>query len=169
METRNGRPRISHHRKSLAILALFAFLLIAELAVVHVILSLWSVTVAWVVSVLSAYVTFQFLAHMKAVYLRPTTVIEDRLFVRCGLLGDAEILLEQIEKVSVLTGEMTASESVLLVSPVGGMITPNVRLTLKSEVSVYGFYGLARMSNDIVILLDHPEEFVEFLRDISRN
>ncbi len=64
----------------------------------HFLLSLWSKTIAWVVTALSFYTCIQLYAHIKAIKARPTIINIDSLEIHNGLAGDAYIQFDNIEK-----------------------------------------------------------------------
>jgi hypothetical protein len=64
----------------------------------HLLLTLWSKTIAWVLTVLSFYTCMQLFGHIKAVKARPIIINSDSLEIHNGLAGDAYIQFDIIEK-----------------------------------------------------------------------
>jgi hypothetical protein len=158
-----GENVFTYHRTTSPhlIVGVFLFLITVETIGMHLLIALWSETFAWIATALSIYFAIQLLAHLKAMILRPSVVSDERLYLRCGILGDA-----LIQRKNVLSAEVTseAGESALDLLPLGAMSQPNVRLTLREPVAVYGFYGLRTHSRVLRLSLDDPEDFAAAIK-----
>jgi hypothetical protein len=157
----------TYHRSSGSpvILAAFLFLLIAETVVVHILVSLWSVAAAWILTALSLYLALQIAAHMKALFLRPIRITEDRLLLRCGVIGDTVIRLQAIRAIrGGAAGADSITEAVKLAAA-GELTSPNITLELDEKATLNGPYGIRREFRAISFWVDEPEEFVKVMAE----
>jgi len=159
-----AQPGFTYHRKngSQVLLSVLLFLIVVETIGTHLLLSLWNTTLASVVTALGAYFVFQIVAHLKAVSLRPILVTDHEVLLRCGLLGDAAIPKKIIDSVETVTASADPTSYDLI--PLGGMSTPNIRLSLREPVSVFGIYGIKKEATVFRISLDDPTAFIEALK-----
>ena len=141
-------------------LFIFLFLIVAETVVLHYLLSLWSVTAAWIATGLSAYFSFQVVGQIKGIILRPVAIGGNELRIRGGILGDTVIPFEVVESVAVV-GTDQLSEKAIAFTPLGGLTEPNVLITLSEPVITHGVYGITRQSDEIGLFVDDPERFVD--------
>lgn len=161
-KTRRGDARFfTYHKQSgaLPVLAVIAFLAAAETLVFHIILAEWSVLTAWIATVLSVYFLFQLLAHGKAIVLRPLEIADGRIFVRCGLLGDAAIEIETIESVELTTENFERRSGSVKVVPLGKLSAHNLKISLRGETVLNGIYGVKKYFKTIYLSVDEAEKF----------
>lgn len=154
----------SYHRLNGAqvLLTVLLFVLVVETIGLHLLLSLWSDTVAWVATALSIYLTIQIVAHLKAVSLRPIVVTDRAVLIRCGILGDAAIPRRIVESAEAINGTDETPAFDLL--PLGVMSQPNVSLNLREPVAVYGIYGIKNDATVLRISVDDPTTFIEAVK-----
>lgn len=154
----------SYHRHNGAqiLLTVLLFLLLFETIGIHVLLSLWSETAAWVATAISTYFAIQIVAHLKAVSLRPISVTERDVMIRSGILGDVAVAREAVETAMVIDGTVDGPAFDLL--PLGAMSQPNVRLILREPAVVYGIYGIKNDATVIQISVDDPAGFIEAIK-----
>ena len=88
-----------------AIFITLVFLVVVETFIVHLFLVKWHPLTAWIIFGLSIYAGVQLLGHTKALLNRFTTIEGNRLILRYGLFGDAELDLGQIKKVAACLRE----------------------------------------------------------------
>lgn len=153
---------LTYHRTGSPVLLMivFLFLLAAETIVVHILLAMISETLAWIATALSVYFAIQILAHIKAVVLRPIVVTDNELLLRCGILGDAEIRLDNIEKIAISSGSADDDGAEIMLTPVGQLSQPNISIRLFEPVTVYGVYGLEKHVSHIAFTVDEPNRFL---------
>lgn len=160
--------QFSYHKNTIPILSVLLFLLTAETAVAHIVISMWSTVAAWVVTGLSIYFGFQLFGHLKGIILRPILITESRLLIRCGLIADTEIRLDIVIKAVQCESAGSTAEHSLAITPAGPLLRPNVNLTLLDEVPIYGFYGIPKRTRSLSIYVDDPERFVNQLNELVR-
>ncbi len=145
------------------LLLVFLFLLSAETVVVHILLAILSPTAAWIATAFSVYFALQIIAHLKALILRPIVVTDHELLIRCGILGDAAIRLDNIARIeTVMRSHEDPSE--LVITPLGSLSQPNISLQLFEESTVYGVYGIEKQVSRISFTVDCPDRFKSEVR-----
>ncbi len=155
----------SYHRRSGAqtLLVVFLSVLAVETVVLHMLLSLWSPTAAWLTTALSIYFAFQVFAHLKAIRLRPIEITDSEIRLQCGILGDMVISRDQIVRVEMVSLASPGDRETFDLLPLGAMSQANVRIDLTEPVSVFGVYGFEKRVSNIRIVIDEPEQFIEAL------
>lgn len=157
----------TYHRKngSISMLVVFLFLMGAETTIVHVLLSQWSPTAAWVMTAASIYLWLQIAAHLKAVMFRPVQITEGNLLIRCGALGDAVIDLNSIKRVVIGEPDGKAPAVAARLVALGGFSKANVTLDLVAEHTLFGYYGIARTFRSISFYVDEPAKLQDAISD----
>ncbi|HKV12818.1 MAG TPA: hypothetical protein VJ725_32035, partial [Thermoanaerobaculia bacterium] len=92
------REAFAYHEKSGygAIVFALSIVVLAETIPIHILVTRWSPMVAWVLTVLSLYSLFWFLADWRATRLRPHLLDEEALQIRTGLRWSVRIPRERI-------------------------------------------------------------------------
>ncbi len=152
----------TYHKRSgaLPMLAVLIGLIVVETIVIHYIAGLWNTTAAWILTAISAYFLLQVFAHAKAVVLRPVEIRDNTVFVRCGLIGDAEIKIDNVEGIEILGQTDIADDSALAITPLGGMSIPNIKCRLRQPANFNSFYGIRKPFSTIMFAVDEPERFM---------
>lgn len=157
----------TYHRKngSLALFAVIIFLIAVETIVLHILIAGWNSAVAWILTLLSGYFLLQLLAHLKAVRQRPVELNGGWLQVRYGLFGEADIDLENIEKIEIFSGtpDDAGHKPIKRLTLFSELEQVNVRLGLKDEIEVRGFYGIRSSCRTLLFYVDDPDRLREFL------
>lgn len=155
---RGGDANFSYHKQTgaLALLSIFGFLAAAETLVLHFLIVGWNAATAWVLTILSVYFLFQLFAHGKAIVLRPLELSKDELFVRCGMLGDALVRLENIEKIELM---QTVKPGALTLAPLGSLTAANLQISLRQDAVLNGIYGKQKKFKTLCLSVDEAAEF----------
>jgi hypothetical protein len=138
-----------------AILSIF----LIETTGVHFLVSLWSKTIAWVLTGLSFYTCIQLFAHIRALKARPIVIHSNSFAVHNGLAGDAFIQLDNIEKVELSTKKPTGRESVKI-SLLNGLENHNIVVYLKNPITVTKIFGIKKQADTVLFFVDKPKEFI---------
>ncbi len=165
LKWRRPASGFTYHKLNSPVLLMlvFLFLLAAETVVVHILLAMISETAAWIATALSAYFAIQIIAHLKALMLRPILLTNNELLIRCGILGDAAIRLNNIEKIERSSQSQNADWPEIIITPLGQLSQPNVSIHLIEPATVYGVYGIERRVSRISFSVDEPERFISEL------
>ena len=161
----------TYHKKSgkVILFGLAIFVVAAETIVLHILIAGWNETVAWIITIPSAYVLLQIFAHIKAIYQRPIELREDKLIVRYGLLGDTEIdtnNIEEIEFTSIYTENL---ENVKNVSVLGAFEQFNTVIHLKEEEMFIGFYGMRNKYKTLLLYVDENQKLKKLIKSYESN
>lgn len=162
-KTSRGERFFSYHKRSgaIAVLIVIGFLAAIEAVVFHILLHEWSRPAAWVLTALSAYFVFQIFAHGKAILIRPTEIAGGKILLRCGLLGDAAIEIEAIEKVELTTENFEPQNGFVKLASVGKLTAHNVKIVLRDAAVLNGIYGIKKEFKTIFLAIDEAERFKE--------
>jgi hypothetical protein len=158
-KTKRAANFYTYHKKNGAafLLAAIAFLVAAETFVLHVLIADLSLMTAWILTAFSAYFLFQIFAHGKAIFLRPTEIAENKIFIRCGLLGDAVIDLKNVESVDFAAPLEKPHKQDVILSPLGKFTACNLKLSLKNQATLRGIYGKRKNFTTIFFTADEAE------------
>jgi len=139
----------------------FIYLVLLGLPVDHLLLHLWSPTVAWVATLVTLYgVVFQ-IAHYKAIRLRPISLDAQRLWLRNGLLGDVELPLSVIDSVEANRGHVGRASGRLRF---GADPSPNLCLRLRQPRAIATCLGREILVHTLYFSVDEPQRMLADLR-----
>jgi hypothetical protein len=154
-----GARAFSYHRRAGYGAVVFAIVLlcVAEGAAVHLLVSLWSPAVAWVLTILTLYGALWFVADYRASVLRPVLVTADALVVRTGVRWTAVVPRARIVAVHLARPDtrQRVDGRVLHATLVG---TPSLWIELSEPVRASGPYGVAREARWLALGVDEAAE-----------
>jgi hypothetical protein len=162
-----GPEYFTSHRRSgyFAVVGTLAAVMMMELIAVHIVVSQWSGTVAWVLTALSMYSFLWIVADMQAIRLRPIRLDGEGLEIRVGLRWWVRVGFEDIAGLYRVTSGLDrgAVESgaqkekgYLKAVPMG---EPRFFVTLRETVEARGIYGIRKRAKKIGFTVDEPERF----------
>jgi hypothetical protein len=138
------------------------FVMLIEITGFHILLLQWSKTIAIVVTSLSIY-TFVFaIADLSAILKRPVIFNNRMLYLRVGIRWNVIIDPKQIISVEKIRNFKKQPGVILNCSLTGN---PNIMIELREPVTVYGYYGIKRITGKIVLNIDNEHEFLEEIRN----
>lgn len=160
-KTKRGAKTYTYHKQNgvAALLVVFAFLAAVEILVTHLLVAQWSAVAAWILTAFGAYFLFQLSAHGKAVFLRPIEIVGNKLFVRCGLLGDVEIDTSDIASIGVSATGFQLENHETKLAPLGGFTPCNLKISLKNDAVLNAAYGRRKSFKTIFLSVDEAEIF----------
>ncbi|WP_299463820.1 hypothetical protein [uncultured Microscilla sp.] len=154
----------SYHRKSgtVLLLGVFAFMVVVEAFVLHILLEQWSIIAAWILTGLSIYSLLQIIGFARSLGKRPSVICPDELRLNYGILSETTISLAEIASIQTLpqTHKITYNHEVRSLSPLGEMEKPNVMIRLHNKGELTTLYGFRRSYHTLYLYLDTPQEFV---------
>ncbi|WP_103867010.1 hypothetical protein [Aquimarina sp. I32.4] len=150
----------TYHKNSGTISLLLAFILVIgiETSVIHILLSKWNITVAWVASSLSIYSGIQIFGFLKSILKRPFVIDGDKLHLRYGILSETTVYINDIESIEVTT-KLITDPSIKKLSPLGELESHNMILSLKEENTLIGLYGTQKRYKKIAFFVDDKDRF----------
>jgi len=167
---RPAENEFTYHRESgtPALLGAFVFLIGIETVALHILLSLWSEVLAWVLTGLSIYTALQVFGFARSLARRPIAFHAGSLNLRYGILNEGEIPYDDIERVELSGKPLEEAPFAGLLSPLGELESHNVILHLKREVELAGLYGVRKRLRVIGLHLDEPRAFQHKLAQAIR-
>lgn len=154
------REAFPYHVKSGYGAIVFALLIVvvAETIPIHILVTRWSSTAAWVLTVLSLYSMFWFLADWRATRLRPHLLDEDALQIRTGLRWSVRVPRERIAALHTKLPP-GAGHSLRAALPGGNPLW----IELTEPVTAQGPYGIEKRARWISVSVDDPARFRQAL------
>lgn len=152
----------SIHKKSgtPALLGAFIFIIAVETVILHLLIAMWSETVAWVLTGLSIYSVFQLLGFARSLAKRPITIKGDQLYLRYGIMSEANIPLASIKSIELSREKLDDNALTKKLSPLGTLESHNVIIRLKEEQVLIGLYGSTKAFTTLGLFVDDAENFV---------
>ncbi len=166
----NPTKQFTYHRNSgtVGLMGALVFIVAIETIAIHLLLAEWNATAAWILTVLSIYTGFQLLAFAKSFSRRPILIENDILYLRYGIMSEAEIKIKNIESIEIsekpleeLMEEEGNKKSKLYqkLSPLGNLEQHNIIIRLYEKAIVNGIYG---MDKEFEVLAFHVDEKTDF-------
>lgn len=136
--------------------------MVVETAAVHLLVSRWSILVAWSLTGLTIYALVWLVGDLRACVARATTIDGTSLRLRLGIRWEADVPLARIREVSrIAPGSAPRTTRARTLSLLG---CPTVRLDLNTDVELIGLYGIRRTTREIRLRIDEVDRFCETLR-----
>ncbi len=152
----------TYHKNSGTIALLGAFILIigGETIAFHFLLALWSTTAAWILTILSIYTAIQVFGFAKSLSKRPSSINQDILSLKYGILNEVEISFTDIDNIE-LSKKPLDEKDVLTksLSPLGELESHNLIIHLNKENQLIGLYGIRKKFTVLAFHIDNSEEF----------
>ena len=151
----------SYHKTSGTISLLLAIILVVmiETVTLHVLVSKWSETAAWILTILSIYSGIQLFGFLKSMYYRPIVIEPDTLYLRYGIMNEAIIDLTSITSVEISSKNLESNHETRKLSFLGDLESHNVVIKLKEEHTLVGLYGIRHRFKNLVLHVDDADEF----------
>ena len=159
-----GAVAFSTHRESgfMALVMMGCVVVSVETAVVHLLASHWSPTLALWLLFFDAYSLLFLLAHGHAVRLSPIQLTADTLDIRVGFFWQVQVPRATLRAAEPLRGDLQATPDTLnLAKPL--FTAPNLLLTLAAPVALRGLYGTQRTARCLALYVDQPAELLAAL------
>ncbi len=153
--TPESAKAFSYHRRSglvgIALILLFA--LVVETVVLHVVVSMWSPTAAWIITALSIYGGIWLLGHFRASVLRHVLVDDQSIAFKSGLLYDFSIPLAIVKCIAHSKPEDGKAVSAAIFGEASHWIV------LNEEIEAEGAFGFTTKLDAVGFTPDEPTEF----------
>jgi hypothetical protein len=144
------------------IVGVFVFLIAIESVGAHLLVQLWSVKAAWIVTALDVYGALWLLGDYQALRLRPTRIEGDALVLSYGLRWRASIPLDAIASVETVRGEAEWKRKDVL--KIAILDEPRLLIRFKTPQTAHGLAGLTRTIEAVAILADDDAGFADAMR-----
>jgi hypothetical protein len=147
-----------HQRSGWAsVIGVFVFLIGVESIGAHLVVQMWSVKAAWIVTTLDLYGVLWLLGDYQALRLRPTRIDGDTLILSFGLRWHAAIPLSAIAAIEPLQHEAEWKRKGVL--KVAILDEPRLLIRFAPPQTVHGLAGISRTIDAIAILADDDAGF----------
>ncbi|MCH2230744.1 MAG: hypothetical protein MK105_10405 [Crocinitomicaceae bacterium] len=149
----------SNHKESgiVAIFWVIILMVLVESFVLHLLLARWSVVFAWILTILSIYTSIQLFGFVRSISKRPIVIDRTGLTLRCGLMNEVKIPLDEIDSLLLSQKELEDDDELTrTLSPLGKLEQHNVVLILNRENELTGVYGGKKPFNRILFYVDKP-------------
>ena len=149
------------HKENGAIAVFFAiiFIILVETVVQHILVRLFSTTLAWIITIISIYSVLVLGGAARSLNKRPVIVSEDNIYLRYGILSETIIPRDNIESIKVSPDAVVFTKELIPLSPLHKLENHNVVLNLCEEGVLNGFYGKRKKFKSIAIYVDDLNRF----------
>ena len=157
----HGPGIFSSHRQSGLIPILWAVVavVVLETGVLHILVHLASLLLAWLLTALSLYGLLSLAGHIRALPRRYSTLGNDSVTLRTGLFGQCNIPYRQIaEIIPIAVGSGVPTNSWQL-GMLGSMEPRNLLLGLHQPATIEISHGITRRTHHIAVHMDDPQGF----------
>jgi hypothetical protein len=158
-QTPSGARAFTYHRTSGYGALLFALLIVtvAEAVPVHILVARWSPGAAWLLTILSGYGLFWFVADYRATHLRPILLDDETLWIRTGLRWTI-----QIPRAHIVAIHKKAPKSEPFLRATLPMMK-SLWIELAEPVTAQGPYGIKKQARWISVAVDDAKAFQEVI------
>ena len=155
----------TYHRSSgtIALLATIIFVVGIEASVFHILLTRWSETLAWIMTLLSLYSALQLFGFLRSMTKRLIVIDNGCLYLRYGIMSEATIGLSDIESVEISHEELSIDEQTRRLSPLGELESHNVIIYLNKENTLERLYGMRKKFTTLALYVDNPAAFKRYV------
>jgi hypothetical protein len=155
-------PITVHERSEWGSIAACLVVLIAfESIGVHLLVSIWSTKIAWIITCLDVYGALWMIGDYHALRLRPTLITRDAIEIRHGLRWSARIARDNVVSIDRIAGESDWKRRTTL--KLALMDDPRLLIRLRAPVIAHGIAGIKRTIDAIAILPDDEASFMAAL------
>ncbi|HXH41272.1 MAG TPA: hypothetical protein VNN08_21775 [Thermoanaerobaculia bacterium] len=152
-----------HQRNNWATLVgVLVFLIGVESVAAHLVIQLWSVKAAWIMTTLDLYTLLWLLGDYQALRLRPTRIDGSTLVLNYGLRWRAAIPLAAVTAIEPVRNEGDWKRKSVL--KVAMLDEPRLLIRLATPLTAHGLAGMTRTIDAVAMLADDDAGFADALR-----
>lgn len=151
----------SYHKDSgtIALFIAIIFIVAMETIALHILLSKWNTIAAWILTFLSVYSGIQIFGFLKSMFKRPISIVNDRLYLRYGIMTETIIDLKDIESIEISSKDIELNKENRKLSFLGELESHNIIIRLKEENELAGLYGTRKKYKNLALYVDDKTEF----------
>jgi hypothetical protein len=123
----------------------------------HLLVQMWSVKAAWIVTALDLYGALWLIGDYHALRLRPSYAKDGILYIRYGLRWNAEVPMGEIEGVEEVRSEADWKQKGIL--KMAMLDEPKYLVRLRQPITAHGLGGFRRTIHAVAILPDDIDAF----------
>jgi hypothetical protein len=161
-------PRVPEHAvpfagvRSVAVLAVLAPIVVIEAGGMHVLVSMWNVAAAWILTALNGYTMLWVLGDYRAMAMRPTFVTHDEVLIRVGLRFSLRASLGQIVETRLTdwrNERRSLSGHLNLASP----DSPNILIVFREPITAQRAFGVQTRVRSVALRVQDAEGMMRAL------
>ncbi len=151
----------SYHKESGSVALFFVLIMLIaiEIIPIHLLLAKWNPIVAWILTILSIYSGLQIFGYVKSLMKRPIEVSKDTLFLRYGIMQEAEIPLSEIKEIKLSKKSFTKEDNITRFSLLGELESHNVIIEVHNEQMLHGLFGIKKSFTKLALHVDKDAAF----------
>jgi hypothetical protein len=157
-----GARGFSYYKLVAPMMWAFLFLATIETLILHLLLSMWNPTVAWVVFIISDISVLYLLGLIVSLRRLPVTIDDNQVRIRAGILYDFSIPLASITNVTIYFPSTDVKRPGMLKTSL--MAFPNVILEFTPSIPAPRPMGVGDPISRVAMALDDRTAFVEAIR-----
>lgn len=148
------------------VLSVFLFLILIETIVVHILISNWNESIAWLLTFISAYTLIQILAIMRSMSKRLISVDLDSktLHLKYGIGCQTDIPFNQLSSIEKFRNSHTKDDNHIFLSLFDLLDSNNITIKLKSQNTLYKLYGIEKRYQSISMFIDDKDHFEKLIK-----
>lgn len=156
-----GSNEFTCHKENgtIAVLSAIIFMIIVETVVQHILIGLFSATVAWIITIVSIYSVFVLFGISKSLSRRPVILTDNKIHLRYGIISEVIIPRSSIESVELSPRAVEAIKDLIFLSPLHKLEKENVVINLLEEGILNGLYGRKKKFKSIGFYIDDLARF----------
>ena len=144
----------------LSTLGAFIFVVAIEMVTVHILISKWNSTVAWILTILSFYSALQLIGIIRSVPKRPLVIGDDHLVLRFGMLSETIVPFDAIKSVSFANASsFDKNKLTKTLSLFGELEYSNIVIHTEHPQKLHFLYGKPRSYTKLLLFVDNPQQF----------
>ncbi len=153
--------QFTYHKNSgtPALMGCLIFLILIESAAMHLLVTRWNATAAWILSGLSLYTALQFFGYARSLNKRFITIDGEQLELRYGIMAQTHIQVHHIDLVELSGRDVPADAKTRKLSPLGQLESHKVILHLNRDHVLHGLFGKRYRIRALLLHVDQPERF----------
>lgn len=157
-----GALGFAYHRLVSPMMWAFLCLALIEITVVHLLVSIWSATAAWILFIVSDVSLLYLLGLISSLRRLPVLIDHDNVRIRAGILYDFSIPLSSIVSISAAVASDDLRKSGTLKTSL--LAYPNVLIEVSPALPSPKPFGKGGEVSRVALALDDRFSFIEALR-----
>lgn len=139
-------------------------ILLIETVGMHFLYMRINMTLAYILTGLSAYTCFQLLAHIRAIKFRLIRLNQKELEFHMGLATDVDVSYAKISSISI-NKDFTPDKETAKFGFLSKMENSNVLIELKEKMEVIKILGVRKQAKRLYLYVDHSDNFISSVKN----
>lgn len=151
----------SYHKENSTYLFLMVaiFFIPVETLIFHILLGLWSETLAWIVTIFSIYSIVQIFGFVKSIKKRPISITKNTVNLYYGVLSEVSIPLQDIDTIELSSKTIAYNSQTIKLSPGEKIEDHNIVIHLNKENTLVRYFGFKNTFKTLILHIDKKDEF----------